>query len=118
MPLDVERSDLDSGVVVLSLSGRLTMGNQLQHFEWTVTDLVKEQKNKIVLDLSGVDHLDSSGIGVLVNCNAVVRNAGGHLRLAGVADRVQALFKMTGVNDLLKTDATREDAISALSGNS
>jgi anti-sigma B factor antagonist len=114
MPLEVNRTESNSGVIVLALSGRLTMGNQLQHFEWSVADLVKEMKNKIVLDMSGVDHLDSSGIGVLVNCNAVVRNSGGQLRLAAVTDRVQGLLKMTGVGDLLQSNPTRDDAVAAI----
>ena len=66
MPFEVERTALDSGVMVLSLSGSMTMGNQIQQFEWTLQELTKKNQNRIVLDMSKITYVDSSAIGVLV----------------------------------------------------
>ena len=42
------------------------------------------------------------------------KDSGGQLRLAGVTDRVGAIFKMAGVDELLVVDPTRHDSVSAL----
>ena len=69
MPLEIEQTTLDSGVLVLAPAGQMTMGNLLQRFEWKVDELVKANEKKIVLDMAKIDYLDSSGLGVLVKCS-------------------------------------------------
>jgi anti-sigma B factor antagonist len=117
MPFEVERSALDSGVMVFALSGSMTMGNQLQQLEWAIQELTKKNQNRIVVDMSKISYLDSSAIGVLIGCHGTVRDSGGQLRLAGVTSRVSAVFKMTGVDKVLSVDATRDDSVSALSAS-
>ena len=114
MPFTTNRSALDSGVVVLALSGTMTMGTQLQQFEWAVEELAKNKQNKVVLDMSLVTYLDSSAIGVLVASTVAVRDSGGQLRLAGVTDRVSMIFRMTGIDSVLKIDTTKDEAVSTL----
>jgi anti-sigma B factor antagonist len=118
MPFELEQTTLDSGVVVLTLSGTMTMGNQLQRFEWTVEEATKNNQNRIVLDMSQIAYLDSSGIGVLVGCTGKVKSAGGQLRLAGVTDRVMSILKMTGVDRVLNLDLGKDAAIAALAHGS
>ena len=115
MPFEVVRSALDSGVIVLALSGSMTMGNQLQQFEWTLQELTKKNQNRIVLDMSTISYIDSTAIGVLLGCHSSVKTSGGQLRLAGVTSRVSAVLKMTGVDKVLSLDPTRDDSVSALS---
>jgi len=115
MPFEVERSALDSGVMVFALSGTMTMGNQLQQLEWAVQELTKNKQNRIVMDMTRITYLDSSAIGILVGCHGTVRDSGGQLRLAGVSDRVGAIFKMTGVDKLLNLDPTRDASVAVAS---
>ena len=115
MPFEVERSALDSGVIVLALSGSMTMGNQLQQLESSIQELTKNNQNRIVLDMSKITYLDSSAIGMMVGCHGSLRTSGGQLRLAGVTPRVAAVFKMTGVDKVLSLDPTRDDSVAALS---
>jgi anti-sigma B factor antagonist len=51
-----------------------------------------------VVDLSGVDFLDSTGLGVLVACLKRFRTLGGDLRLVVVTDRVRKVFEITGLD--------------------
>jgi anti-sigma B factor antagonist len=117
MPFEVERNALDSGVMVLVLSGTMTMGNQLQQLEWAIQELTKNNQNRIVLDMSKISYLDSSALGVLIGCHGSLRGSGGQLRLAGVTTRVSAVFKMTGADKVLSVDPTRDDSVSALSAS-
>ena len=117
MAFDVVSSALESGVQVLTLSGTMTMGSQLQRFEWMVENLLKEQHTRIVVDMSKIGYLDSSAIGVLVACQSLAKNSGGQLRLAAVGDRVGMIFKMAGVVGVLVVDTTTDEAVLALSPN-
>jgi anti-sigma B factor antagonist len=111
MPFETNRTATESGVVVLTLTGTMTMGTQLQRFEWQVDELLKGQQKRIVVDMSGISYLDSSAIGVLVGVQGVVKNAGGELRLAGVTDRVAKIFKLSGVDTVLNVDPNRDAAL-------
>jgi len=115
MPFDVVRTTLDSGVMVLALSGSMTMGSQLLELEGAMQELIKANQKRIVVDMSKISYLDSSAIGALVACHSNMKNAGGQLRLAGVNARVSTVFKMTGVDKVLSIDQTRDDSVSALS---
>jgi anti-sigma B factor antagonist len=54
-----------------------------------------------VFDLAALDYADSSGIGVFVSCITHVKKSGGDLRLAGANPRIQKLFRLAHVDDLL-----------------
>lgn len=114
MPLKVYRRSLDSGIEVLTLAGSLTLGREAQNFELTVEELVKDQKNRIVLDLKDVSFVDSAGIGILVSCHGKARSAGGQLRLAGVVDRVLNVLRITKVDTIMLLDPSVADSIRAL----
>ena len=118
MPFDVDRKNLDSGIVVLAISGTMTMGNQVQKFEWDAQELIKNGHNRIVLDMSRMTYLDSSAIGVLVSCHGKTRESGGELRLAGITDRVKMILKMTGLDQLLHLHPTRDEAVAAAAAKS
>ena len=77
MPFETKETDLASGVVVLAVSGSMTMGGELQRFEWQVERLIKENKNRLVLEASQLTYLDSAGIGVLVKISGLAKGAGG-----------------------------------------
>jgi anti-anti-sigma factor len=69
--------------VVVKLTGRMTLGMRLCEIESKVTRDVDEGTHKLVLDLSGVDYADSSGLGFLMLLHGRVKTKGGQLRLAG-----------------------------------
>ena len=50
MPFEQQRTDHESGDVIVALTGTLTMGNELMKLEWVIEEILKEQHNKIVLD--------------------------------------------------------------------
>jgi anti-anti-sigma factor len=116
MSLKVDRSSLESGIELLALSGSLTLGRDAQNFEWTVEELVKNGKTRIVVDLTEVPFVDSAGIGILVGCHGKVSTAGGHFRLAGVAERVMNVLRITKVDSIIRMDAGVADSIREIGG--
>jgi anti-sigma B factor antagonist len=73
------------------------------------------QQSLLVLDLTSVDFIDSSGLGLLVRFAMRVGKEGGELKLCGVAPRIQTTLKTTKVNTVLKAYPSEAEAIAAFS---
>jgi anti-sigma B factor antagonist len=82
------------------------------NFREAMVERIDQGKQKIVLDLSSVAFLDSSGLGA---CVAVLKHVGakGTLHLCGVTPAVMAVLKLTRMDRVFKTYATREAALAA-----
>ncbi len=98
MPIESKRSE--TGVAIMTLSGRLVFGRDLEQLESAVKKLIEQGEKRTILDLTALDYVDSAGIGALVSCLSHVKKAGGDLRLAGASPRILRLFSMTGVDKL------------------
>ncbi|HWC98662.1 MAG TPA: STAS domain-containing protein [Candidatus Sulfopaludibacter sp.] len=100
--MPVESKQLDASKVVISVTGRLVMGKEVERMETAVKDLVAGGQTKVyVFDLSALDYADSSGIGTFVSCLTNIKKAGGEMRLAGANARILRLFQLTGVDHLM-----------------
>jgi anti-sigma B factor antagonist len=115
MILSIERKDLDPGIVVLELSGRIVLGNDAKTVEWKVDELLKQNCKRVIFDLSRVTILDSTGVGIVVMCFARVKKAGGSLRIAGASATVEQTLRMTNVDRLISMDPTVAAAAEILS---
>lgn len=89
----VER--LAGGVAVAWLEGRLNVGGDLIVLEADLRKLVDSGVNKLVVDLSAVDHVDSAALGVLVGIAGALRANSGELKAAGLQRRVAEVFGIT-----------------------
>jgi anti-sigma B factor antagonist len=96
---------------VVDISGRITLGEGNVMLREIVQGLVEKGKTKIVLNLAGVDHIDSAGIGELVRSHTVVRRAGGQLKIANVGKKVQEMLKMTSLNAVFDIHQDEDSAI-------
>jgi anti-sigma B factor antagonist len=104
-PLEVER--LDRGV--LSLRGPLTMENVTPF----LNAVRRETAPTMILDLTGVPYLDSSGLGSLVSASTTCTKAGRRLALTGVNKRVLKVFEITKMEQVFLMFPTLSDAIEA-----
>src|ERR1700739_4924499 len=104
-PMQIER--LDRGV--LSLHGPLTMEN-VSPF---LNAVRRENAPTMILDLSGVPYLDSSGLGSLVSASTSCAKAGRRMALTGVNKRVRKVFEITKVEQVFLMFPTLSDAIEA-----
>jgi anti-sigma B factor antagonist len=78
----------------------------------TVTDQIADH-HAIVIDLSGVAFIDSSGLGVLVRALKQTREAGGQLKLVINSEQTLKLFHITALDQTFDIAATRDAATSA-----
>jgi anti-anti-sigma factor len=91
-----------AGVLVVSPTGRLNMVAAPDLRE-QLHSLVREGNSRLVVDLSGVDSIDSSGLGALISGLKVARQAGGDLRIAAPGEQAVAVLELTNLNRVLKS---------------
>ena len=101
LPLEIKKKEILPGIVVLELTGRITMGPDCWQIEKEVGQLLGQNQKHIILDLSGISIVDSTGIGQIVRCLSKLKNSGGSLRLAGLKGMVEGVFKMTRVDQAI-----------------
>ncbi len=104
-PLEIER--LDRGV--LSLRGPLTVEN-VSPFQNAVR---REQAPTMILDLTGVPYVDSSGLGSLVSACISCQKSGRRVALTGVNQRVMKVFEITKVEPIFLMFPTLSEAVEA-----
>ena len=110
MILAVQKKTPSASVGILELRGRLLMGNDSRQVEWSVDEWIKAGVKSIVLDLSGLDMMDSTGVGIIMMCYAKLEKAGGSMRISGAKGIIQDILHMTHVDRIMKFFATSEEA--------
>jgi anti-sigma B factor antagonist len=83
------------GVAVVDVSGRITLGEGSSSVRDSLRELIGKGEKKILLNLSEVSYIDSSGIGELVSAYTTISNQGGTLKLVGLTKRVKDLLQIT-----------------------
>ena len=111
--LEIQTKQVQPDIVVLELAGRITIGRSSQQLEWTTNNLLQEKKKKIIFDLTGVTHIDSTGIGIIVMSAGQLKKAGGALRVVCSQGHVEDVLKMTNVDKVVEIHPT---AIAAAAG--
>jgi anti-sigma B factor antagonist len=82
-------------VTVVDAAGRITLGEGASAFRDIIRELAQKGDKKLLLNLSGVSYIDSSGIGEMVSGFTTVTNNGGQLKLVGLSKRVKDLLQIT-----------------------
>jgi anti-sigma B factor antagonist len=105
-------------VTVVELTGRLLLGNALGYAENAISRLIDDGTRKLVLDLAGLDHMDSSGLGMLIFCGGRMEQAGGRMRVAGAIPAVAKVFQIAHADRVLQFDPDLETACRHLADRS
>lgn len=105
------RAGTREGLHILSLQGALTAASMPSLQE----AVAKTECRGLVIDMSGVSHVDSTAIGGLVRTYVSCQKGGRKLALAGTNRRVLNVLSITGVEPLFEIYATVAEAEAALS---
>jgi anti-sigma B factor antagonist len=87
-------------IAVISGSGKLNMVSAPE-LRAIVVDAIAGGGPRIVVDLSGIDFMDSSGLGALVSCLKSARQAGGDLRIAAPTTQVSMVLRLSNLDRVL-----------------
>ncbi len=104
---EIDIVDTESGALVF-LKGRIDIDSSPAVRAGLFAFLHAPHPTTVSIDLSGVTHIDSSGIATLIEALRIARNCKTNLRLEGLHDRLQRLFEATGILSLFNEEVRDE----------
>ncbi len=100
-------------VEIISLQGKITIGSGDTQLREVITNAVNAGRTKILLDLSGVTTIDSSGIGELVGSYTTATNRGGKLKLLHLPAKLNELLHVTQLITVFEVYENEAEAIAS-----
>jgi anti-sigma B factor antagonist len=110
--LSVSRQSV-GGYPVVAVSGEVDVYSA-PTLKQSITDLLASGASTVVVDLSGVAFLDSTGLGALVEARSATSDAGGALPLVCSHERIIKLFTITGLDEVFAIHPTVDEAVASL----
>ncbi len=101
------------GITFLEVSGRITLGEGGVTLRNAIQDALDAGTKKLAVDLSGVNYMDSSGLGELTTAYTSTRDHGCELKLVGLTKRIDDLMQITKLATLFDVHSTEEQAVSS-----
>lgn len=95
---------------ILELSGRLTVNDQPGVLRDAVVDVVKRGARDVLLDLSGVQYIDSTRLGELIAAHVTLSRQGGALKLVRTPAKILELLALVGLDSVFKRYETLDEA--------
>jgi len=92
--LDIHKRDRE-GITILDLKGRLVVGEPSVRLRETMTGETNQGVRRIILNLEGVEYIDSTGLGSMVICFTTLQKAGGAMKLMKLNRRNIELLVLT-----------------------
>ncbi|WP_408009058.1 STAS domain-containing protein [Pseudalkalibacillus sp. A8] len=108
MNLQIQKKDTDNHIDELVLIGEVDAYTAPKLKE-TLLESTQKQGQKVVVDLSGVQYMDSTGLGVFVGALKSSQQSGSTLTLTGMTERVERLFEITGLTEVINIENTQEE---------
>jgi anti-sigma B factor antagonist len=112
MSLSISEREVE-GVTVLDLDGRLTAGDSIASLREQITSGIGAGKSQFILNMAGVDYIDSSGLGMMVVCFTTLKKSGGMLRLLGLTSRNLELLVLTKLTTIFEVFADEQEAVNS-----
>lgn len=100
----------DDNAVVLNVSGEVDVYSAPALSE-RINEILDSGSRRIVVDLSAVEFIDSTGLGALVGGHNRARDLGGELLLVCTVERVIKLLRITGLNDVFTIKSSVDEAL-------
>lgn len=100
-----------NGIVILSPKGKIMGGPDASLLQDKLYEFIEQNKKKVIVDLSEVDWMNSTGLGILISSYTTLRNNDGMLKLANVTDKIQSLLTITKLVTVFEAYNSVEEAI-------
>lgn len=98
-------------VLTFALYGDLVDRNAAHEFLTVAHTAMDEGKNNVVIDLSELRYMNSTGLNVLINILTKSRKNGGDLVICGLTRKIQELLVVTKLNSVFTVTETSEEAV-------
>ena len=101
---------IEPDIQVIDIRGRLNLGNTLQTVESSILRLIAQGARKLIVNVEGLNFIDSAGIGMLIACNGQMEQKQGAMRIAGAHGPVAQTFELVHMSRICALDADVDTA--------
>jgi anti-sigma B factor antagonist len=108
------KEEIRDDVAILYLKGNMMGGPDTMEVHEKVKGLINDKILKVVIDLSKVKWMNSSGLGALMACMSSLKNSDGKLKISGATEKIKNLFMITKLMTIFETYETTDRAIASL----
>ena len=102
MALTLTTRTVAPDITVIQLDGRITLGKDTSQIEAFVLEALNGGSRKLVIDLTHVGYIDSTGIGIIAYCFAKIGKLGAKATVAGAKGLVLEVFKLTHLDTVIE----------------
>ncbi len=107
-------SSEQDGVTVLAIEGVIRVGESAEQFSSRLQSLLSSGSGPVLIDLSAIDYVDSTGLGELVGHLQRFDEAGRRLGLLNPQERILNLLRLTRLDEIFRIFTDRDEAIARL----
>lgn len=111
--LEISAETAKPGVGIVTLLGRFTINTIGDRLDSTIRQLLDQGCKTIIIDLAGVTHLDSTGIGKFIQYLNLIMGVGGKLSMAGAQPTIRESFRVTRLDTVFRFYDSVETALEA-----
>ena len=101
------------GVTVIALEGSVLGGPDATALNNELHKLVDKRKKKVVVDMSGVQSMNSSGLAMLIEAMKTMKDAKGDLKIAAATEKIESLMAMTKLTTIFELFPTVKKAVAS-----
>ena len=112
--MEIERVD-EGAVTIIVVRGVIKLGESARTFHRFLGEVLDRGTNPVVVDLEGIDHVDSTGLGELVGYLQRFEEQGRRLAFVNPARRLRKLFELTRLDQIVPIFDDRAEAVAELS---
>ena len=108
------KMELKGEIAIVAPKGSLVGGEETDELRSAVSQLLEKGNTKLVVDLGGVDYMNSTAIGALVSAHTSYANRSGKVILCNVNKKITNIFIVTKLSMIFQIEETAADAERAL----
>jgi anti-sigma B factor antagonist len=105
------------GITILTLEGRIVLGEESNALREQVKSLLAAGKRKVVLNMGQVTYIDSAGLGTLVAAHHSARTQGATLKLSNLGKKFQEILQVTKLLTVFEVYDSEAAAISSFTSS-
>ncbi len=98
-------------IVIIRIIGKTLGGPDATQVSEKMHELINSGKNKLAVDMSNVERMNSSGLGILIGCLMAVRKNSGDIRLFQLQEKPKELLRMTKLNCVFEVFENEDEAV-------
>jgi len=114
MALKMMNSEV-AGASVVTLDGRIVLGEESQALRQELRSLIAEGKKKIILNMDNIKYIDSAGLGILVAAHVSAKLQGASLILSNLGTKFQEILQITKLVTVFQVFNTEAAAVASFS---